>query len=419
MIKINRRRFVASLTATAAFTGLAPSLARGDIAAPTNENRVIHSDEITFMDDSDNNKLKEWWCMIRRSEPHGISTATERPAVDFWSRQYSDINYDAHLPSEIRRTSLFYESCDCKDFNNERAFGYLDTLPERYGIKTAPEETLNWSANWHREYLSGSFRAHAGNPSPEELRTALIALDSTGPSPTEPEWAEYLKLFTQPHRSYRHIIGHIHAPGRGLRELKARLNYIEPDNEKSYFERAVWDAASHCDVVIVTSAALVEIDPGLSASASTEELVGELIGRFGNAMLDRAVFNEIVGSEDDLVKRRPRLFALASATIEAPYSHRHIEIRKILDRQRRLVTGSFGDWALDGTPIVVAITARDQPLQRGFVHDHRGPSGLIKSSFEVRVPTYQSRHIGSSDDGALALIALWPFSFNGAGEPSS
>jgi hypothetical protein len=117
------------------------------------------------------------------------------------------------------------------------------TLPERYGINSAPDETSHWSVSWHRKYLSGSFRAHAGNPSPEELRTALIALDSIGPSPTEPKWPEYLTLFTQPHRSYGHIIGHSHAPGRGLRELRARLNSTEPDNEKSYFERSVWDAA--------------------------------------------------------------------------------------------------------------------------------------------------------------------------------
>jgi|ERR1019366_377392 hypothetical protein len=180
--------------------------------------------------------------MIRRCNPKAISTASERPAVDFWSRQYSDINYDAHLPQEISRSTLFYESCDRKDFNNETAFSYLDTLPERYGINSAPDATLTWSVTWHCEYLSGSFFAEAGNP-PKALHTALIALDSTGPSPTEPEWAEYLTLFTHPYRSYARIIGHIHAPGRGLRELKARLNCIEPGNEKSYFERAVWDSA--------------------------------------------------------------------------------------------------------------------------------------------------------------------------------
>jgi hypothetical protein len=177
MTTIDRRRFLASLTAATACPGLAPSLARSEIAAPTNEHRLIHSDKITFTDDSDNNKLKEWWCMISRGEPQETSTAAEMPAVDFWSRQYSDINYDAHLPPEIRRTSLFYESCDRKDFNIETAFSYLDTLPQRYGINSAPDETPHWSVSWHRKYLSGSFRAHAGNPSPEELRTALIALD--------------------------------------------------------------------------------------------------------------------------------------------------------------------------------------------------------------------------------------------------
>jgi len=122
MTEINRRRFVASLTAATAFTGLAPSLARSEIAAPTNEQRLIHSDKITFMDDSDKNKLNEWWCIIRRCNPHAISTAAERPAVDFWSREYSDINYADHLPPEIPRRTLFYESCDRKDFNIGRAF---------------------------------------------------------------------------------------------------------------------------------------------------------------------------------------------------------------------------------------------------------------------------------------------------------
>lgn len=414
MTEINRRRFVASLTAATAFTGLAPSLARSEIAAPTNDDRLIHSDKIAFTDGSDKPKLKEWWCMIRRYDPHAKSTAAEGPAVDFWSRQYSDINYADHLPREIRRETLIYECCDRKDFNNEKAFAYIDAIPQLYGIDQPPDETLTWSVVWQREYLSGSFYCEAGNPPQEQLRTALIALDSTGPSPTEPEWAEYLTLFTQPYRSYRHIIGHIHAPGRGLRELRARLNCIEPDNEKSYFERSVWDAASHCDVVIVTSSSLVDFDTGLCPSAYSDTLLGELIRRFGYAVLDRAVLNEIVGSKDERVKHRPRLFALASVTIEAPGWHHHLQIRRILERQRRLVSGSFGDLALDGIPIVVALTVRDQQVRRPFIYEYRGPSGRLKSCFEVRVPTYQS-----PDDDTLKMIALWPFSFDGGVEQSN
>jgi hypothetical protein len=83
MTEINRRRFVASLTAATACTGFAPSLARGEIAAPTNKHCLIHSDKITFTDDSDKNKLKEWWGMIRRCDARTIPTAAESPAVDF------------------------------------------------------------------------------------------------------------------------------------------------------------------------------------------------------------------------------------------------------------------------------------------------------------------------------------------------
>jgi hypothetical protein len=56
MTEINRRRFIASLTAATACTGLTPSLARSEIAAPTNEHRLIHSDTTTFTHDSDDNK---------------------------------------------------------------------------------------------------------------------------------------------------------------------------------------------------------------------------------------------------------------------------------------------------------------------------------------------------------------------------
>jgi len=95
MTEINRRRFVASLTAATACTGLPPSLARSEVAAP-NERRF---------------RLKDWWTMIRRRDPLGKPNA-EGSTVDFWSREYSEINYGNHLSPEIQRTSLFYESCD-------------------------------------------------------------------------------------------------------------------------------------------------------------------------------------------------------------------------------------------------------------------------------------------------------------------
>jgi hypothetical protein len=116
--------------------------------------------------------------MIRRRDPLGIPDA-EGSTIDFWSREYSEINYGNHLPPEIQRTSLFYESCDLKDLNNETAFLYLDAIPERFGLSSPLGDTLDWSVCWDTNYLSGSYLSRAGSPSsPKMLRTALIAIDS-------------------------------------------------------------------------------------------------------------------------------------------------------------------------------------------------------------------------------------------------
>lgn len=70
------------------------------------------------------------------------------------------------------------------------------------------------------------------------------------------------------------------------------------------------------------------------------------------------------------------------------------------------MAGSFGELALDGTPIVVAITTRDRQLREHAIYVDR------KSMFEVRVPTYQSKHMGLAEDDNLIFIALWPFKFD-------
>jgi hypothetical protein len=129
MSRIDRRQLVQSLTAAIACAGLPPSLARNEVAAP-NERRL---------------RLKEWWTMIRRRDLHGRSIPNEGSSVDFWSRDYSEIDYGNHLPPEIQRTSLFYESCDLKDFNNETAFLYLDAIPERFGLNSPLGKTRSAS----------------------------------------------------------------------------------------------------------------------------------------------------------------------------------------------------------------------------------------------------------------------------------
>ncbi len=203
--------------------------------------------------------------MIRRHTPLGIPNA-EESVVDFWSREYSEVNYGNYLPPEIQRTALFYESCDLKDFNNETAFSYLDAIPERFSSSSPLGETLDWSVCWDTNYLSGSYLSRAGLPSsPKELRTALIAIDSKGRSPNEPEWAEMLPDFR---RTYERIVGLCYQPKGDPRRTKALLD-------------AVLRAAYHCDAVVVTNGELAETDPSLS----NETVVGDLVRRLGEAFL--------------------------------------------------------------------------------------------------------------------------------------
>ncbi len=250
MSRIDRRRLVQSSTAAIACVGLPPFLAPSQVAA-SNERCL---------------RLKEWWTMIRRRDLHGRSFPNEGSTVDFWSREYSEINYGNYLPPEIQRTSLFYESCDLKDFNNETAFLYLDAIPERFGLSSPLAETLDWSVCWDTNYLSGSYLSRARSPSsPKELRTALIAIDSKGRSPNEPEWAEMLPDFR---RTYARIVGLCYLPQGEPVRTKALLD-------------AVLRAAYHCDAVVVTSGEFAEIDPNFSNGT----VVGHLVRHLGEAFL--------------------------------------------------------------------------------------------------------------------------------------
>jgi len=169
---------------------------------------------------------------------------------------------------------------------------------------------------------------------------------------------------------------------------------------------------SHCDVVIVTSSSLVETDPGLSASASTEELVGELVGRFGNAMLDREVHDRILGVEVNEKRRKPRLFALGSVT---PGIHCSLfsDTDQIFDRQRRLISGSFGDLLVDDPQLVITATVNGLPLSAECVifdslwSKDRKPLFVAHSN---RDKINTNRDYGAD---ALDLITLWPFNLTG------
>jgi hypothetical protein len=401
MTNIDRRRFVSTIGALAVCTAAAPAVGGADAGA---------SLKTRISDEKDENY---GWYIARQQLDHQAATseAIRQHVVDFWSKPLAAISLADYLPSEISRGVLWFDG-----FGQDKTFAeqleYIDSVHNEHNYAWIEEPRFVAACLNDNNLLSSTLRSLIADDRSAHalLRTTLLHLDSMSPATNEPEWAQIIPALAP---CYDRIVGYYDMQERGLRHLRAWWddNENQPSWEKSYFKQSICDPASQCDAVVFISPALIETDPGLCPSASTETLAGELIRRFGYAALDRAVFNEIVGSEDGRMKRRPRLYALASVTIETPGWHHFIAIRKILDRQRRLVSGSFGDLALDGTPIVVAITVRDQQLRRPFIYEYRDPSGKLKSCFEVRVPTYQS-----PDDDTLKLIALWPFKLDAVEE---
>jgi hypothetical protein len=169
--------------------------------------------------------------------------------------------------------------------------------------------------------------------------------------------------------------------------------------------------------VIVTSSGLFEIDAGLSPSASTEELVGELVRRLSYALMEPKILYRIVGPSS--AKSKPRYFALGSATVNSPKPLSCLQ--SILDRQSVFVSGSFAPLALDGPPFFIA-TASDGELEYGTgLLDVLAGAALI-SGYEfgsdradlfatVKAPCYRADT--RSSPGRLDLIVLWPFKVDG------
>src|ERR1035437_4877712 len=318
-------------------------------------------------------------------------------ACGFWSKPLSTISLANHLPSEISKGVLWFD-----EFRLDKTLGdrleYIDYVHTKYNYEWIKEPRSVAACLDDIEHLSSTLRSLIvdDRSACAQSRTALLDLGSTSPAPNDYEWERTISALAP---CYDRIIGYYHIQERGLRHLRAWCD--DNDNcsswEDSYFKQSIYNPASQCDAVIFTSPALIETDPGLCTSASTETLAGELIRRFGYAARDRSVSNEIVGSVDDRMKRRPRLFAPASVTTKD--WHRFTEILEILGLQRRLVSGSFGELALDRKPIVVAITAAQdrKKMRRHLVYDRLDPNSPWRktdpkpahSFFEVQVPTFQ------------------------------
>jgi hypothetical protein len=394
MTNIDRRRFVSTIGVMAACAAAAPTVSSANVVAPPKTRR------------SDERGENYGWCLARQhlTHPAATSGAIQHCAVDFWSKPLSAISLANHLPSEISRGVLWFDGFRPDKTLAER-LEYIDSVHANHNYAWIEEPRFIATCSDDIEQLSSTFQSLTADDSSAgaHLRAALLHLDSMSPAANEPEWAQLIPALAP---CYDQIIGYYNIQERGLRHLRAWWD--DNDNsvgwENSFFKKSIFDPALQCNAVVFTSPALIETDPGLCPRASIETLIGELIRHFGYAVLDRAVSNTIVVSEDDRMKRRPRLFALGSVTMEKWPGF--TKVLEILERQQRLVSGSFGDLAIDQKPIVVAITSQDQQLRRDLaINRLRTYSTGRNSFFEVRVPTYEGLSVGDT----LELIVLWPF----------
>lgn len=394
MTKINRRGFLTSLAVTTACAGI--------LTFPAHAEAIVLPDDIFRFDES-TGQFRDYWFIKREYDP------PKRPAIDFWSRQYSEVSYVDYLPREIPIGMLWYDSFGSTHVDNREALEYIDFVYRGHSFHR-PNAVHQFAVHMDGiQTLAWTLRLAIGDDpsSPREYsRTALVALDSLGPSPRDPEWTGILPVFAQ---CYDRIIGHIHAPTRGLREWKARLDTLEGGNEESFFEHSVWNAASQCDVVIVTSSGLIETDQGLYAHTSPEKL-GDLIRRFGSALLDREVYDRMLDTGRNGNGRKPRLFALGSATVTSPHHYSH-DLDRTLNRQSRLVSDSFGDVIPDEMPLIVATAAENRRSE--FLAGIDSSSGMRgKTIFKVPAPSYDMTATIVPSVGVLNLMTLWPFEFN-------
>jgi hypothetical protein len=386
MTNIDRRKLLSSLAAT---TVCAPVVSTINAADATARRGAIH----------EGGQSCDGLFLARESRQQ-----LTNHAIDFWARPLSDIAYTQYLPREIARGAMWYEASDrpsCPTLEaidrsfRHHCFDWADR-PRRFAVHLDGIETLSSTLRSLIEDGTSSLPA----------RTAFLSLDSIGPL-REPGWADVLPAFKS---CYERIIGHFHLEQRGLRQWRQFLNgHFGSENEGGYFQEFFTDAAVQCDAVVVTSPALIESDLNCCPRASTEELVGELMRHFGCALLTPAVNDQIVGGSENRGARNPRLFALASLTLETMDDY-YIHFPRMIRRQADLIRGSFGD-AIPGERFLLVATAGEH-LCSDLVDEIRQTVGT--SFFTTTTPAYEVDKRGYGILSLVQLIALWPFDFDEA-----
>lgn len=375
-MNIDRRRLLGSLAATTACVPVASSINAAGFAARGDANNESQSYETLFL----------------------AREVLQKPSiVDFWMRPFCDIAYEQYLPREIARGKMWYEALGQPDRSTSEA---IDRSIKYHCRAWAGRPQMAAHVDCIQTFSSTLRTLIEDEAANSTARTAFLSLDSLGPS-REPNWAEVLPAFRS---CYDRVVGHFHLPQRGLRQWRKFLNgHFHSESGRGYFAEFFTDAAVQCDVVILTSTALVESDLSCCPRASVEELVSELMGHLGRALMAPAALERIVGAHEHRVGE-PRFFALASLALETMDNSCGLVMR----RQAELVRGAFGDQIPGQHPLHVATTAEDM---RSHLLNHISEANMV-SLFPTAASTneIEKRQHGNLDQ--LQLLTLWPFEFN-------
>jgi hypothetical protein len=381
-MNIDRRRFVSTIGAMAAFTAGTPTAGGAGTNAP-GKSRF-----------SDENDLDRGWCIARQKlhHPNSTSGAVHQNIVDFWSKPVSAISLANFLPPEISRGVLWFDGFSPKK-PSSAWLEYVDSVPKEYNLEWIQEPRYFATCTDDIELLSSTLRSLIiDNRAARALsRTALVDLGSASPISIEPDWAQIILALAP---CYDRIIGFYHLEQRGLRHFEALCDRTSPEHKM-----LLHNAALQCDAVIFTSASLIENDMNLSAKAPTDRLVSELMQQLGHALLDETVLEQIVPKQK-MAREKPRAFALGSNTTTVGYPF--VDLRN-LTRQRELVFGGFGK--LLKRPI--------QPLLIATLASHLAATIMLDQVQGTDFLFLKLKNVDRLSGGdpleLVHLTSLWPF----------
>ena len=368
---MNRRSFLRSLAASPFFAG--------DVRSQNPQSGDIIADRRTGR-----------WLIARQD--CGPNTDY---AVDFWSTTSCQINYASRLPSEIVRGVVWYDSETADDKSAPEPLDHTESLIEQQKFSWLNAQckfAVAEGRNGLSQALPNVFEKEPSTcPRP---RTALLALDSSFATATDPAWADIIPSFR---RHYDRIIGHFHIVQRGFHYWQTALTG-QPQGAFR-FEQFFTKAASQCDAIIFTAQSLTESDEFLSARASTEELVAELMRRFGRALLDREIVTQVAPIDTAIADgtMHPRYFAIGSMGARMPSLS--VQLGD-LSRQRELVFCGFGKPVL--RPLLIGLDINDDTAQR--LHED-----VTRKTSNIRFlkTTPSSGRVQNLE--WLEFVTLWPF----------